>query len=60
MAKWFHKNCEEIEHDTCLVRSVTEMSSANIDEVRRLAGDNSHLTIDEMEMETSMVSGTIE
>ena len=26
-SKWFHKNCEEIEHETCLVRSVTETSS---------------------------------
>jgi hypothetical protein len=43
--KWFQKNCEEIEHDTCLIRSVTKKSSANIDGVRRLAGDNSHLTI---------------
>jgi len=59
-SKWFHKNCEEIEHDTCLVRSVTEKSSANIDEVRRHASDNSHLTVNEMEVETGMISGTIE
>jgi len=35
-SKWFHKNCEEIEHETCLLRSVTETSSENIDEVRCL------------------------
>jgi hypothetical protein len=59
-SKCFHKNCEEIEHDTCLIRSVTEKSSANIDEARRLADDNSYLTINEMEVETGMISGTIE
>ncbi len=31
-----------------------------IDEIRRLAGDDSHLTINEMEVETGMISGTIE
>ena len=59
-SKWFHKNCEEIEHETCLVRSVTETSSANIDEVRCLGGDDSRLMIDEMEVETGMISDTIE
>ncbi len=59
-SKWFHKNCEEIEHDTCLVRSVTKKSSVNIDEVRCLIGDSSHLTINEMEVETGMISDTIE
>jgi hypothetical protein len=59
-SKWFNKNCEEIEHNTCFVRSVTEKSCANIDEVRRLAGDNSHLTINEIEVETGMISDTIE
>ena len=63
VAKWskvFHKNCAEIEHETCLVRSVTETSSAIIDEVRRLAGEDSHLIINEMEVETGIISGTIE
>ena len=60
VAKWFNKNCEELEHETCLARSVTETSSANIDEVRCLVGDDSRLMIDKIEVETGMISDTIE
>jgi hypothetical protein len=59
-SKWFHKNYEDIENETCLARPATEKSSANIDQVRCLTGDESHLMIDEMEVETGISSDTIE
>ena len=59
-SKRFREGEEDVEDKERSGRPVTETTSENIEEVRSLIDDDPHVTIEEMEMQTSLSHGTIQ
>jgi len=59
-SKRFREGEEDVEDKERSGRPVTETTSENIEEVRSLIDDDPHVTIEEMEMQTSLSYGTIQ
>ncbi|CAF4111884.1 unnamed protein product [Rotaria sp. Silwood2] len=58
-SKLFREGREDVEDEERPRRPITETTSENIEQVRSLINDNSHITIQEMEVQTGLSHGTI-